>query len=41
MQSNGAAMLIQHKMSKKHMSQEDDKNCQENNNMRPVKSKVC
>ena len=28
MQSNEAAMLIQHMMSKKHMPQEDDKNCQ-------------
>ena len=29
MQSNGPAMLIQHKMSKKQiMPQEDDKNCQ-------------
>ena len=34
--------LIQHKMSKKQIvPQEEDKNCQENINMRPVKSKVC
>ena len=38
MQSNRPAMLVQHDMSKK---QEDDKNCQENINMRPAKSKVC
>ena len=31
MQSNGPAMLIQHKKSKKQMPQEDDKNCQSTN----------
>ena len=31
-------MLIEHQMLKK---QEDDKNCEENINRRPVKSKVC
>ena len=41
MWSNGPAMLIQHKMSKKHVPQEDDKNCQENINRRQVKSKMC
>ena len=39
MWSNGSAMLIQH--NKLQKSQEDDKNCQENINIRPVKSKVC
>ena len=38
MQSNGSAMLIQHKMLQK---QKDEKNCQENINRRPLKSKVC
>ena len=38
MQSNGSAMLIQHKMSKeqKQMPQEDDKNCP---SIKNVKSK--
>ena len=40
MQSNGSAMLTQHKMSKKQIvPQEDDKNCQINR--RPLKSKMC
>ena len=37
MWSNGP--VIQHKMSKKHMPREDDKNCQINR--RPLKSKMC
>ena len=39
--SNRPAMLIQHRMLKKQMPQEDDKNCQKNINMRPVMSKMC
>ena len=38
MQLNIPAMLIKHKMLKKT---EDNKNCQENINRRPLKSKMC
>ena len=45
MQSNGSAMLIQHKMTKLSrksniVPQEDHKNCRENINRRPMKSKM-
>ena len=41
MQSNGSAMLMQHKMSKKQIvPQKEDKNCQENIHRRPMKSKM-